>query len=63
MPNYYCDWSMDINYLNNGDDVMYISTWLADSKIENIVAKEERLIKSRSEKREIEKKRNKLINF
>ena len=54
---------MDINYLNNGDDVMYISTWLADSKIENIVAKEERLIKSRSEKREIEKKRNKLINF
>ena len=55
VPNYYCDWRMDINYLNNGDDVMYISTWLADSKIENIVAKEDRLIKSRSEKREIEK--------
>lgn len=63
VPNYNCEWRMDINYLNNGDDVMYILTWLSDTKIENIVTKEQRAIENRSQKREVNKKRDKLNNF
>lgn len=54
---------MDIQYLDNGESIMFISTWLTDSKIENIVSKEGRAIEIRSQKREAEKKKIKLNKF
>jgi hypothetical protein len=63
VPNYSCSWSMDIQYLNNGDSYILTNTWLTDSKIENIVTKTERAMQLRSQKRELEKKKNKLNKF
>jgi hypothetical protein len=63
VPNYNCSWSMDIKFHNNGESYMLINTWLADTKIENIVSKTEKAIILRSQKRELEKKKNKLNNF
>jgi hypothetical protein len=63
VPNYNCSWSMDIKFHNNGESYMLINTWLSDTKIENIVSKTEKEIMLRSEKRELEKKKNKLNNF
>lgn len=54
---------MDIQYYNDGKPYILINTWLTDSKIENIVRKASKEIEVRSEKREIEKKQNKLIKF
>ena len=63
VPNYNCSWSMDIRFHKNGDSYMLVNTTLVDTKIENIVTKTERAIELRSQKRQLEKKKNILNNF